>query len=151
MIAAPPAVPAVAPTNPPPTVDFNRVIGLLLRTGVTISVATVALGSLLLFAENNTGYYPLTSAQNLVERHNAFLLGPIAVFQGLLSIKPYAIIDLGILILLATPLARVVVSLFLFYAERRYVFVAITGAVLVILLFSMFVIAPFISAALAQP
>jgi uncharacterized membrane protein len=59
-------------------------------------------------------------------------------------LKPYAVIDLGLLVLLATPVARVVVSVPLFAEQKRYAFVAITATVLVILLLSMFVVAPFV-------
>jgi len=48
-------------------------------------------------------------------------------------------------VLLAAPVARVVISIFLFMEEKRYAFVAITATVLAILLLSMFVVAPLVS------
>jgi uncharacterized membrane protein len=62
------------------------------------------------------------------------------LIQGIAAAKPYAIIELGLLILLATLIARVAISIFLFAGEKRYVFVAITATVLAILLVSMFVL-----------
>ncbi|HYY90459.1 MAG TPA: DUF1634 domain-containing protein [Candidatus Dormibacteraeota bacterium] len=67
-------------------------------------------------------------------------LGPLV--QGVLSAKTLALIGLGLIILFATPLARVSISIFLFLGEKRYIFVAITLIVLLILLLSTFVIGP---------
>lgn len=126
-------------------VDFNTVIGMVLRYGVIISFAVIGVGTILLFAEGQTGYYPLTTAEQLFERQNRFLIGLVPLIQGIISAKPYAIIDLGVLILLATPMARVFISIFLFLNERRYIFVLITITVLALLLFSMFVVGPLVS------
>ncbi len=126
-------------------VDFNTVIGMVLRYGVIASFTVIGVGSVLLFAEGQTGYYPLGSAEQLFERHNRFLIGLVPLIQGVISAKPYAIIDLGLLILLATPIARVFISIFLFLKERRYIFVLITITVLALLLFSMFVLGPLMS------
>jgi len=124
---------------------FKAAIALVLRYGVIASFALVALGSLLLFLEGQTGYYPLGTAEQLFDAQNGFLIGLPSLIQGVASAKPYAIIDLGLVVLLATPVARVVVSIFLFVDERRYAFVAITATVLAILLLSMFVVAPLVS------
>ena len=123
---------------------FTSLIGFVLRYGVIASSAIVTLGCILLFAEGQTGYNTLTSAQQLVDTQSRFLIGSVPLLQGVASFKPYAVIDLGLLVLLATPVARVVVSIPLFAAEKRYIFVAITATVLAILLLSTFVVAPFV-------
>jgi uncharacterized membrane protein len=123
--------------------DFNTIIGHVLRFGVTIAFAVIALGSGLLFAEGQTGYGPMGSADQLYS--NRFVLGLGSLFQGVFSAKPFAIIDLGLILLFATPLARVAISIFLFSEEKRYIFVLITIIVLTILLLSTFVIGPLLS------
>jgi uncharacterized membrane protein len=125
--------------------QFSTVIGLVLRYGVVASVAIVSVGSVLLFVEGSTGYYPLTTAAQLFDRSNRFLIGAAPLAQGVLSAKPYAIIELGLLVLLATPMARVFVSIFLFMEERRYAFVLITATVMALLLFSTFVLGPILA------
>lgn len=125
--------------------DFNSIIGNLLRFGVIISSTIILVGCLLLFAENNTGYYALTTAEELFVRHNKFLVGFVPLIQGIIAGKPFAIIDLGLIVLLATPILRVAVSIFLFAAERRYILVGITAAVLVILIISTFVLGPLLA------
>ena len=126
-------------------IDFKKAIGLVLRYGVVASFALVSLGSVLMFLEGQTGYYRMGTAEQLFEARNNFLIGLAPLLRGVASAKPYAIIDLGLVVLLATPVARVVISIFLFLGERRYVFVAITATVLAILMLSVLVIAPLVS------
>ncbi|MHB1907467.1 MAG: DUF1634 domain-containing protein [Nitrososphaerales archaeon] len=125
--------------------DFNAIIGNLLRFGVIISFTIILIGCILLFAENNTGYYTLTTAQELFARQNKFLVGFVPLIQGVIAGKPFAIIVLGLIVLLATPILRVAVSIFLFAAERRYILVGITATVLVILIVSTFVLGPLLA------
>ncbi len=56
-----------------------------------------------------------------------------AAFAG----DPAAIVQLGLLILIATPIARVIFSIFAFAAERDWMYVGITLIVLGILLASL--------------
>ncbi len=125
--------------------EFSTVIGLVLRYGVVISFVIVVIGSVLLFLEGQTGYYALGTAEQLFDRHNHFLIGLMPLIQGVVAAKPYAIIDLGLIVLLATPIARVFISVFLFLDERRYTFILITVTVLCLLLFSTFVLGPILS------
>lgn len=123
--------------------DFNKTIGYVLRYGVTIAFIVIALGCALLFAEGQTGYGSLGNSSQFYA--NRFVLGLGPLFKGIESAKPFAIIELGLIILFATPLARVFISIFLFLEEKRYIFVAITLFVLFILLLSTFVIGPLLS------
>jgi uncharacterized membrane protein len=128
--------------------DVNTILGTVLRTGVVLAVVIVTIGSILLFVEGTTGYGPVQNSETMVVQRNRFLLGLVPVLQGVAAGRPYAILDLGLLILLATPVARVAISIPLFWIERRYVFVVVTGIVLAILLFSMLVVAPYVSTTL---
>lgn len=125
--------------------SFKKVISLVLRYGVLTSFLIVAAGSAMLFFEGQTGYQTLGTASGLFDAQSRFLVGPGPLLQGVAALKPYAVIDLGLIVLLATPVARVVISIFLFAQERRYAFVGITSIVLAILLLSMLVVAPLVS------
>jgi uncharacterized membrane protein len=59
---------------------------------------------------------------------------------GLAAVRPQAIAQLGLLVLVATPIVRVVTSLVAFAIERDRLYVGITAAVLSILLAAVFVI-----------
>lgn len=121
---------------------FSRGIGLLLRYGVIISFAMVAAGSLLLFVQGGTGYSPLQDAKGMAGSGVAFPIAFGDVVAGALQAKPFALIQLGLLALFATPVIRVAVSILLFLKEERYAFVAITVGVLSVLLLSITVVAP---------
>ncbi|MGA2876440.1 MAG: DUF1634 domain-containing protein, partial [Nitrososphaerales archaeon] len=64
--------------------------------------------------------------------------------SGLAQLKPFSVIQLGVIVLLATPVFRVFASLVLFAIEKDKPFVLITLFVFLVLLFSFF-IAPEIS------
>lgn len=121
------------------------VIAVVLRYGVIAAFAIVAIGSALMFLEGGTGFGPLGTAEALFGSRDRSLIGLGPLVQSLGAGKPYAIIDLGLIVLLATPVARVAISVLLFAEEKRYAFVAITAAVLAILVLSMFVVAPLVS------
>jgi len=62
------------------------------------------------------------------------------IAAGLGALRPIAIAQAGLLVLVATPVVRVGVSLVAFALERDRLYAAITGAVLGLLLVSLFVV-----------
>jgi uncharacterized membrane protein len=61
-----------------------------------------------------------------------------AVGSGLRELRPIAIAQAGLLVLIATPVARVMTSVVAFVLERDRLYAAITVVVLAILLVSLF-------------
>jgi uncharacterized membrane protein len=117
---------------------MNKLLGIVLRSGVVLSGIIIAIGTVLFVANHffdDTSAY-LAYNPGLVP-HGNFSVSLASIFSGLVSLDPSSIIQLGFLVLLATPVARVALSLFLFAAERDRMFVYLTAAVLAILLFSM--------------
>ena len=120
--------------------SMTSILGIVLRSGVVLSGLVIAIGTALFVANHSmddTSTY-LAYNPNLVP-HGNFPASLGAVASGVASLEPVSIIQLGFLILLATPVARVALSLFLFAAEKDRIYVYITAAVLAILLFSMLV------------
>ncbi len=117
-----------------------RVISTLLVIGVALSAAVLAAGLALLAVSGQTGYHDVLTPELLVARQGtvAFPRTIGGVLQGVLDLKPFAVIELGALLLIATPVLRVAVSVVLFSAERDRVYVAITLVVLFLLLVSVF-------------
>jgi uncharacterized membrane protein len=119
---------------------MNKLLGIVLRSGVVLSGIIIAIGTALFVANHSlddTSAY-LTYNPGLVP-HGNFQVSLPSIFSGLVSLDPSSIIQLGFLVLLATPVTRVALSLFLFAAERDRMFVYLTATVLAILLFSMLV------------
>jgi uncharacterized membrane protein len=114
------------------------VISNVLRYGVVISGAIIIIGTLLLIAAN--GSSDATPLLNFDTRQTPTLGG---FLSGLASLQPYSVIELGAIVLIATPVSRVLISVFLFAAQKDRLYTLITLAVLALLLFSMLV-TPFI-------
>ena len=60
------------------------------------------------------------------------------VWRGMLQMRGQAIVMLGLLLLIATPVMRVAASIFIFARERDRLYIAITTLVLLLLLTSFF-------------
>jgi len=65
------------------------------------------------------------------------LRGVRGIIGGVLALHASAIIQLGLVLLIATPVARVALSLIAFILQRDRVFVVVTSIVLALLIFSL--------------
>ena len=61
-----------------------------------------------------------------------------AIFQGLKTLDGLAIIQFGVLLLIFTPIARVVFSIFSFLMEKDYMYVVIGLIVLCVIITSLY-------------
>ncbi|MDA8052455.1 MAG: DUF1634 domain-containing protein [Rhodospirillales bacterium] len=104
------------------------IISGVLRGGVLLSVAVILGGVIYLYVLKLVGGL----------HHATYPDSLGALFAGLIRLDPLAIIVLGLMILLATPVIRVAVSIVAFAIEEDRTYVIITTLVLVILLFSIF-------------
>ncbi|HZU11680.1 MAG TPA: DUF1634 domain-containing protein [Chloroflexota bacterium] len=93
-------------------------IGQTLRGGLYLSIAVMLIGALGAAASSHQGSSVVPLAR---------------IFRSLFGGNPAALLDLGILLLFATPLAGVVVALVRFLREKDRPFVLLTAALLVIL------------------
>src|SRR5579883_1513505 len=89
----------------------EEIIGWILRIGVTASALLVVAGVILLFVEHSTGYPgSLDDLSTLLHyghaRATLFPTSPGDVFSGLAQLKPFALIALGLVLLIATPVLR---------------------------------------------
>ena len=114
------------------TKDYtSNIIGWILQGGVMLSASIILIGLLMLpfcskgFSVSGLFSFPQTFSQ---------------IWAGLLALQPQSIIALGLLVLIATPILRVAVSIIAFALERDYRFVVITALVLVILILSNFLL-----------
>jgi uncharacterized membrane protein len=117
------------------------VLGDALKIGVILSAAVIALG-MLLFLAHYSGFSAGTFLTYNPQRvpHGSFNTGLSGIAIGIVHLDPFSIIELGLLILLATPVARVLLSIVLFYFEGDMKFVYITATVFAILLVSILVL-----------
>lgn len=114
---------------PHPYAWATALIGWVLQGGVLISAAVMLVGIILL---------PTRPGGLTPERLLAFPFTWSALVADLAQLRPQGIITLGLLLLIATPVLRVAVSIVTFVVERDRTYVVITCLVLAILLFSIF-------------
>ncbi len=123
--------------NAPAAWNDHRIetwVGVFLRTGVMLAAAIVLTGGILYLAQDH-GPRPDYShfyAEPQQLTHFSGILHGVATFHA------ESIIMLGLLVLIATPVARVVMCIVGFLLERDRLYVAISTVVLAILLYSLF-------------
>jgi uncharacterized membrane protein len=116
--------------------QVEQVIGNLLRAGV-LTAAAVVLGGAIVYLSRH-GTEPASEKYRVFQGEPADLRNPFGVVADALGLKGRGIIQLGILLLIATPVARVLFSVFAFARERDFIYVVVTLLVLAILLYSLF-------------
>jgi uncharacterized membrane protein len=108
-------------------------IAALLRTGVLVAGAVVLAGGCYYLAAHGTetaDYHKFggqPEADRLVQR----------IVAGAIALRPRSVIQLGVLLLIATPILRVAVSLVGFAMERDRQYVTIAAIVLALLVYSL--------------
>jgi uncharacterized membrane protein len=113
--------------------QVERVIGNLLRFGVVAAAVVVFAGGIV---------YLLHHGKEVAD-HRVFHGEPqeLRTLPGILheaaALHGRGLIQLGLLLLIATPVARVVFSVFAFARQRDWTYVAITLVVLAVLIYSL--------------
>jgi uncharacterized membrane protein len=115
-----------------PSMAMADAIALLLVGGVTLAALVIAAGLAL------AGLTGMLAAPGLDFVGLPHQIGQVVA--GAVRLEPYAVIDLGVLILIATPVLRVAASVILFLVERDYLYTLITVTVLGLLLSSLFLV-----------
>jgi len=121
--------------------DLNSVISGVLKYGVIISTILLLTGLALVIAEKPAGL-PTSVEQLISSNYGRPTLDVGKLLSGATQGTPIFVIQLGLVVLLATPFARVLASVIVFAAERDRTYVAITLIVFGILLVSLFIVGP---------
>lgn len=117
---------------------IELLISHVLRIGVSVSLLVIVAGTAVSFAR----HWDYLSSKGAMHR----LAGEEAVFphslgqvwEGLGQGSGGAIVAVGLLLLIATPVMRVAISIFAFGFQKDRAFVVITSIVLILLLVSFF-------------
>lgn len=113
--------------------DIEAIMGRLLITGVIIS------GALILFG----GIYYLIQHGFSVPHFKTFRGEPSnlrsvkQIFKGFIHFDSLSIIQMGLLLLIATPVARVIFAVVGFFIEKDFLYVVISLIVLAIIAYSI--------------
>ena len=110
-------------------IDLNRSVGNLLRLGVILSVITSLIGFVKLFMEG----FQMPRKYKLLDMGTSSEKVWSHFWETLCKGDGMAIIQLGILMLIFTPLMRIIFALIGYLKEKDYVYVVISSIVLAIM------------------
>jgi len=119
-----------------PDDTLELTLAKILSTGVLVSAGLLILGMAGMLVMRETGYAPAVTDFSRVSPE-AYPHTPAAMIAGLKAGRPLAMVSLGLLVLILTPMLRVASSVVLFFRERDYLYVGIAGGVLLMLVLGM--------------
>ncbi len=113
--------------------QIEQVIGRLLQIGVLIAAAVVLAGGVLLLVQHGG-----TAVSFGAFRGEPAALSTLAgIWRGALALDSRSVVQLGLLLLIATPVARVALTLVAFSVQRDKTYIVVTSIVLVLLLYGI--------------
>ena len=113
-------------------------ISTILRAGVVVSLLVIVTGTVLSL-RHHPAYFNNPSSLKQITTPGRIVPHTLhEVFIGAIQLKGEPLIAAGLLLLIATPVLRVAVSIFIFLFERDWPFVLTTAFVLAMLILSFF-------------
>jgi uncharacterized membrane protein len=113
--------------------QVEKTLGKLLRAGVILSALVVLCGGVGYLVQ----YHAATPETHVFHGEPRQFRNVKAIARDALALDSLGIIQFGLLLLIATPVARVVFSVFAFAIRRDVLYVVITLIVLSVLIFSL--------------
>jgi uncharacterized membrane protein len=114
----------------------HTAIVMLLRTGVALSVILITTGITVTFVHHPEYFKAGPELGRLTSPDTHFPSSFGAVVDGVRRWRGQALIMAGLLVLIATPVARVALSVIIFVIVRDWTYTGLTATVLIILLLS---------------
>jgi uncharacterized membrane protein len=123
------------PTEPHGLTDqqLENLVGNLLRTGVTLAAFVVLCGGIIYLARH--GHEP--ASYRVFQGEPSDLKSVSGIVRFAFGFHGRGIIQFGLLLLIATPVFRVALSIWGFAAERDRMYMLFTTIVLAVLLYSL--------------
>lgn len=113
--------------------EIEQVIGRLLQIGVLVAAAVVLAGGALLLSRHAGTSVDFATFRGVPDP----LRSLVGIWRGALALDSRAIVQLGLVLLIATPVARVALTLVAFAIQRDRTYVVVTTIVLVLLLYGI--------------
>ncbi|RQO31980.1 hypothetical protein DBR32_04045 [Taibaiella sp. KBW10] len=114
--------------------DVQLLVGNTLRIGVWVSMGITLIGIILFLFQNSTKNF---DTGMLVAAPLKFSFSELV--QGILHGEALSIIQLGVLVLLITPILRIVFALYGYWLEGNRLYIIISLVVLCIIASSLFI------------
>jgi uncharacterized membrane protein len=111
----------------------ENIMGLVLRLGVLAAGTVVLLGGILYLVQHGGD----TADYRVFRGQQAGICYVHEIARGALARQSRCVMQLGVLLLIVTPVARVAMSLAVFLWQRDRLYIMITTVVLALLLYSL--------------
>jgi uncharacterized membrane protein len=113
--------------------QMDEVIGILLRVGVSVSSLVVLAGGILYLMRHGA----TLPDYRVFQGEPSDLRSLRGIVQDALSLRARGVIQLGLVLLIATPILRVAFTVLAFALQRDRTYVVVTLIVLSVLLYSL--------------
>ena len=113
--------------------DMQLLLSHVLRAGTVVSITIVFIGGIFFIyrhGQSLSDYHKFNGIPNFIQNASG-------IFHGIWALHGQAMIQFGIVLLIATPILRVVFSAIGFALEKDYMYIGISLLVLGIIFFSM--------------
>jgi len=112
---------------------LENIVGNLLRTGVSLSAFVVVFGAIVYLAR----HWREPANYRIFRGEPSDFKSVSGIVRNAFGFHGRGIIQFGLLLLIATPVFRVAISIWGFAAERDRMYMIFTGIVLIVLLYSL--------------
>ena len=113
--------------------DVEQFIGRMLQLGVLLATIVTVIGGALLLVQHGSA----RPTYSVFRGEPDYLTSIGGIVRGVSAMRSEAIVQLGIVLLIATPVARVAFTLVAFVLQRDRVYIALTTIVLTLLLYGL--------------
>ncbi|MDR1516668.1 MAG: DUF1634 domain-containing protein [Dysgonamonadaceae bacterium] len=126
--------------NPSSQHDIDLIIGKLLRVGVIVSCAITIFGGILYLFQHQGAVSGYGAVEKAADFHGAaeYLREIGSIVPRIFHLDGAAIAQFGIIVLIFTPIMRVLFSLLSFIVEKDKLYIVITLIVLLIIFANLF-------------
>lgn len=123
--------------------ETSDLFAWVFRLGIGISVVFLAVGLALLLINGGGGGFSLDQITSSTSSVNSAAFSAYGLFSGLFGLDGLSFVFLGIIVLIATPIVRVGLSVLLFLYRKDRLYVLITAIVFINLMVAIFMV-PFL-------
>lgn len=113
--------------------EVEQMIGRLLQVGVLVAATMVLIGGVMLLVQHGSRPVEFATFSTAASP----LQGLAGIFRGALALDSMAIVQLGLVLLIATPVMRVALTLVAFALQRDRLYILLTTVVLGLLLYGL--------------
>ena len=120
--------------------DIEKMLSISLRAGVLLCVVLICIGIALVFVDGGGGGFGIAQLASLNSPANSLNIGVAQIINGLENFDGLSFIVLGLMVLIATPIVRVFLSIIYFAATRNRLYTAITIIVMINLVIAILIV-----------